>query len=88
MARFDASSSESFVEGQSATGDILFQMGVMYATGRTVPFDLVTAHKWFNIAAQRGSEEARRYRKEVAMEMTAEQLATAQREAREWMTCH
>ena len=88
MARFEMSSSEFTVEGQSATSDILFQMGVMYATGRTVPYDLVSAHKWFNIAAQRGSEEARRYRREVALEMSSDQLAVAQREAREWMTCH
>ncbi|WP_181707606.1 SEL1-like repeat protein [Chthonobacter rhizosphaerae] len=86
MARLDMAPAEMMAEGQAATGDILFQLGVMYATGRTVPTDLVAAHKWFNLAAQRGNTDAARYRREVAAEMTAAEVAAAQREAREWMS--
>lgn len=88
MARLDMASAEGLVEGQSATGDILLQMGIMYATGRTVPMDLVAAHKWFNLAAFRGSSDAARYRKEIAYDMTPDQIAAAQREAREWLQRH
>jgi TPR repeat protein len=88
MARLDTASADHLVEGQSATGDILFQLGVMYATGRTVPQDLVAAHKWFNLAAFRGSQEAARYRRELADEMSPADVAAAQREAREWLSRH
>ena len=88
MARLDLASAENIIEGQCATGDILFQLGVMYATGRTVTTDLVAAHKWFNLAAHRGSTEAARYRRELADEMSAAQIAAAQREAREWLQRH
>lgn len=88
MARLDSSSSETIIEGQAATGDILFQLGVMYALGRRVPVDLVSAHKWFNLAAMRGSSEAAGYRKEIAAEMTAAEIAAAQRDAREWLSRH
>lgn len=88
MARVDSASAEMVVEGQSASGDVLFQLGIMYATGRTVPVDLVAAHKWFNLAALRGSSEAARYRREVAEEMSASDIAAAQREAREWLSRH
>ncbi|MFN4143661.1 hypothetical protein [Aestuariivirga sp.] len=43
----------------SATAEILFELGMMYCLGREVAQDLVTAHKWFNLAALKGNEEAR-----------------------------
>ena len=88
MARLDMTSLESIPEGQAASGDILLQLGVMYSTGRTVPVDLVAAHKWFNLAAFRGSSEAAQYRREVAEEMSAADIAAAQRDAREWLSQH
>jgi len=68
--------------------DALFELGLMYAAGRDVEADLIEAHKWFNLAAVRGNEEARRYRAELARDMTREQIAAAQREAREWLRSH
>lgn len=88
MARLDTASADGIVEGHAATGDILFQLGVLYSTGRTVPLDYVAAHKWFNLAALRGSAEAARHRKELAGEMTSAEIAAAQREAREWLALH
>jgi TPR repeat protein len=41
-----------------ATADTMFELGMMYASGREVPVDLITAHKWFNIAAMKGHIEA------------------------------
>ena len=60
----------------------------MYAAGRDVEVDLVEAHKWFNLAAVRGNEEARRYRAELARDMTREEVAAAQRQPREWLRSH
>jgi TPR repeat protein len=88
MARLDMASAEHLVDGQSATGDILYQLGVMYATGRSVGQDLVAAHKWFNLAAARGNREAIRHRQEIAGEMSAAEVAEAQRLAREWVRTH
>jgi TPR repeat protein len=68
--------------------DALFDLGLRYCTGREVTPDLVEAHKWFNIAAMRGSVEARLRRAEISREMTSEQIAAAQREARAWLTAH
>jgi hypothetical protein len=39
----------------------------------------------FNLAAMRGSEAAKAYRKEVSQEMDAAEVAEAQRQAREWL---
>ena len=72
----------------AATADILFELGMMYCIGRGVPQDYVTAHKWFNLAALKGSEDAGHYRREVATEMTPAQVAEAQRQARAWLTLH
>lgn len=72
----------------AATADILFELGMMYCLGRDVPQDYVTAHKWFNLAALKGNEDARLYRRELAQEMTPAQVAEAQRQARAWITLH
>src|SRR4249920_3094922 len=52
-----------------ATPEAMFDLGMMYASGREVPVDLITAHKWFNIAAMKGHAEAAQLRREIAAEM-------------------
>ena len=89
MARLDFVSRdmvEFAAEGGGA--DALFQLGLMYCAGREVPVNFVAAHKWFNLAAQRGNVEARHYRQEVAAEMSKQDVALAQREARKWLAVH
>jgi TPR repeat protein len=71
-----------------ATADTLFELGMMHASGRSVPVDLVTAHKWFNIAAMKGHAEAARLRREVAAEMADAEIGQAQRAARDWLKAH
>jgi hypothetical protein len=89
MARFEIQSFEDAGLAQgAATGDILFRLGMMYSTGRTVEPNYVDAHKWFNIAALKGHPIAARYRQEIAAEMSAADVATAQRAAREWLHLH
>lgn len=69
-----------------ATGDELFRLGLLYSTGQGgAPLDYVSAHMLFNLAAMRGSVEAKIYRKELAEEMASDEVAEAQRQAREWL---
>jgi TPR repeat protein len=66
--------------------DALFELGVTYSTGRGgIPVDLVEAHKWFNLAALSGSTRGQECRAEIALEMTAREIAEAQRQARAWI---
>ena len=74
--------------GATAQADILFELGMMYATGRDCETDVVAAHKWFNIAAIKGSVRAADLRSELSAAMSKVEIARALREAREWMTMH
>jgi TPR repeat protein len=66
-----------------------YQAGLRFSTGQDgAPLDYVMAHKWLNLAAVRGSEEARRLRSELAGDMTRDEIAQAQKLAREWMSTH
>ena len=72
--------------GPNSTGDELFRMGLLYSTGQGgAPLDYVSAHMLFNLAAMRGSVEAKVYRKELSEEMASEDVAEAQRQARQWL---
>ena len=72
--------------GPNSTGDELFRMGLLYSTGQGgAPLDYVSAHMLFNLAAMRGSLEAKVYRKELSQEMDPGEVADAQRAAREWL---
>lgn len=89
MARMDLSTVENVeLAAQTGASDALFELGLIYSTGRDVDADLVTAHKWFNLAALRGNKAALEYRKELAREMTEYDVAEAQRRAREWLSTH
>jgi uncharacterized protein len=69
-----------------ASGDELFRMGLFYSTGQGgAPLDYVSAHMLFNLAAMRGSVEAKVYRKELSEEMDPADVAEAQRAARQWL---
>ncbi len=63
-------------------------LGLMYFDGRGVPQDFLRAHIWFSIAAAQGDEKAKRSQALTASEMTPDQIAEAQRMAREWMAKH
>jgi uncharacterized protein len=72
----------------SASPDLLFDLGILYSSGRTGIIDLVAAHKWFNLAALKGRIDALSLRREIAEMMSDAEIALAQREARAWMTTH
>jgi TPR repeat protein len=72
----------------AAQGDTsaYYDLGVAFSTGsHGVVCDLIEAHKWFNLAAARGHEEASWCRADISDEMTAREIAEAQRRARQWL---
>jgi TPR repeat protein len=86
MARFDILDCTAAPLGEGpAAGDVLFELGMMYSVGRDVPVDLISAHKWFNLAAVKGNCDAVRLRREIAHQMSESEIAAAQRAARDWL---
>ena len=79
---------ESLIADAAAgDADALYRLGVAYSTGTSgLEIDLVEAHKWFNLAALNGSEIGQQCRAEIAEEMTAREIAEAQRQARAWLS--
>ncbi len=66
--------------------DALFDLGIAFSTGGGgVDVDLIEAHKWFNLAALNGSEEAMMCRADISDDMTAREIAEAQKQARAWL---
>ncbi len=88
MARFEMHTADIASMGASGNPDVLYELGILYSTGRAGKLDLVVAHKWFNLAAVKGNKTARDRRQEVAIQMSPVEIATAQKAAREWMTLH
>ncbi len=73
-------------DAEQGSVEALYDLGVTYSTGRGgVAVDLVEAHKWFNLAALSGSTRGQQCRAEIALEMTAREIADAQRQARAWL---
>lgn len=73
----------------AACGDpeALYELGIAYSTGtHGLDVDLIEAHKWFNLAALNGSGRGQECRAEIAEEMTAREIAEAQRQARAWLS--
>jgi TPR repeat protein len=89
MARMELSEfAEAGIGQAAAAADTMFELGMMYSSGRTGAIDLVTAHKWFNIAAMKGHTEAARLRREISGEMSDAEIGQAQRAARDWLRVH
>jgi len=90
MARFEPTLFElTEMAAAGSTADALVELGLLACTGRDdVAVDLIRAHTWFNLAALRGNAEAKRYRMEIAREMSQREIAEAQRQARKWLARH
>ena len=63
-------------------------LGVMYANGEGVPRDFVAAHMWLGLAAAQATGAARASALQgqdvVAQQLTADQIAEAERRAQAW----
>ena len=75
---FKLSAEQGFSSGQA-------NLGSMYENGEGVPQDYVLAHMWFNLAISQGDGVDEFERDDIAKKMTREQIAEAQKLARDWM---
>ena len=71
-----------------ASPEEFFALGIECCNGHGDAPDRIAAHKWLNLAALKGNEDARAYRAELAREMSVEEMHEAQRQARAWLTLH
>lgn len=67
-----------------------YNLGIMYAQGQGVPQDFVMSHMWSNLAAAglaagQNRDNAIKNRTSIEARMTPDQIAEAQRMAREWL---
>ena len=60
-----------------------FNLGVMYNNGYGVVKDYMRAYIWFNLAAVTGDDDSVKNRDMIAKQMTPQQVAEAQKLARE-----
>jgi hypothetical protein len=87
MACIDVDSLAQFEsDAKSGRAEALYNLGLAYSTGQGVDVDYIAAHKWFNLAAMKGSEIAKGWRAQISREMNSNQIAEAQRLAREWLS--
>lgn len=88
MIQLDAAGVAPVIVAEPASAAEMFELGMIYSSGREVPISLVAAHQWFNLAAMKGNAEAARLRREVAAEMSDSEIGQAQRAARDWLKAH
>lgn len=82
----DAFVAHCLAAAQDGESEAYFDLGMAFCTGSdALAVDLVEAHKWFNLAAVGGHDHAAQCRADVAEDMTAREIAEAQRRAREWL---
>ena len=75
-----------FNDAAQGKADAYFELGLAFAAGRDgAEVDFVQAHKWFNLAALSGDDRGQQCRSDLAGEMSARDIAEAQRQARAWM---
>jgi TPR repeat protein len=89
MGRYEFADADAASSGEApASVDAFFDLGMKYSVGLSVPIDFVSAHKWFNLAAMRGNQDAIRLRREIAAQMSDTEIGLAQRAARDWLKAH
>ena len=84
-ARGDYTAELRITRPLAATGEVWAQynLGLMYGKGQGFPMDYVLAHMWFNLAAMNGNANAVKNRGILAKRLTPQQMAEAQKLARE-----
>ncbi len=69
------------------TAEAFYALGMRCSIGGEA-VDLISAHKWFNLAAMLGSRDAVRLRREIAAQMSSAEIGAAQRAARDYIRQH
>lgn len=85
MAYSDTSAEPGALIGAHSLPEDLYRAGIAFATGTGTEINLIEAHKWFNLAAARGHEDARALRQDMAEMLTSEEVKLALQAARDWM---
>jgi len=87
MATFDERSVPSCsAAAEAGIIEAQYCLSMHYATGRHVKPNPLLAHKWLNLTAMGGYDEARGMRADVALELSEDEISQAQRMAREWLS--
>jgi TPR repeat protein len=85
MAYSDTPMEPSALLGAHSLPEDLYRAGLAYATGTGTDVNLVEAHKWFNLAAARGHDDARVQRQELSETLSQDEIKAALQAARDWM---
>jgi len=72
--------------GTDANADEFYQAGLACAAGLESEMDLISAHKWFNLAVSKGHEDARIQRQEMADMLSTDEVKVALSAARDWLS--
>jgi uncharacterized protein len=71
--------------GAHSQPEDLYRTGLAFATGTGTEINLIEAHKWFNLAASKGHEDARFQRQEMAEMLSTDEVKLALQAARDWL---
>lgn len=85
MAYSDTHVEPAELLGAHSLPDDLYRAGLAYATGTGTDINLIEAHKWFNLAAARGHEDAKAQRQEMADMLSSDEVKIALQSARDWL---
>lgn len=85
MAYSDTPVEPASLLGAHSHAEDLYHAGLAYATGTGAEINLIEAHKWFNLAAVRGHEDAKAQRQEMAEMLSSAEVKLALQAARDWM---
>lgn len=85
MAYSDTHVEPAGLLGAHSLPEDLYRTGLAYATGTGTEINLVEAHKWFNLAAARGHEDAKLQRQEMADMLSTDEVKIALQAARDWL---
>ena len=88
MARFEMLEAGVGAMGANAQADILFELGMMYATGRDCDADSSPPTNGSTLPRSRARPAPRNCARNFRRTMSKADIAQALREAREWMTMH
>jgi uncharacterized protein len=85
MAYSDTPMEPGALIGAHSLPEDLYRAGLAYATGTGTEVNLIEAHKWFNLAAAKGHEDAKAQRQDMAGMLTSAEIKMALEAARAWL---
>lgn len=82
----DLVKAQSYFERSAAEGNPigLFELAFMYENGKPIAKDIVKAHIYYNLSSARGLPKASQALQRVVTQMSPEEIAKAQTNAKDW----